>query len=210
MTLSILITVILLHGFGILTYLFIVHRSVEEQLGFIIVHLGVSLVLFLFWRLERRYRSVFAENKSLRHALAEMEGYKNSAEILSYTHFLSHVSYIMAATKRAGKKNHLLKIAISEEVENASSIEHVLLDSAVKTFRTSFFDLISQRNTKEIIVFLQDTSLEGCALAIDRLMANLYEKIKLTNPFSVSIYEVVDANIEKTLATGEFLHYDTG
>jgi len=201
-TLVFLITAILIHGFGVLTYLFVSPRPVVEQLNFVLVHFCASLMLFLFWLLDKHYRSVFNENKILKSTLTELEGYKNTGSILNYTHFLSHINYIQASTSRRGCKNHLLKIDVNEDTPNISSVEHVLLDSASKKLRNNFYDLITQRVKREVLIFLQDTTLAGCRQAINRLKADLQEKITLdTLPFTFSLYEVGDDDIETILET---------
>ena len=193
--LVLLISVILIYGFGILTYLFFVHHTAEEQVSLIIIHLAVSVILFLLWSFDKKYRSVFKENRILRAMLSELEGYKATSCILSYTHFLSHVNYIVTSTKRRGRVNHLLRIEIDENAENISSLEYVLLDAASKNFRTSFFDLVTQRVRNEVLVFLQDTTLEGCKIAIDRLISEISERITLERlPFTFHIYEIENLN----------------
>ena len=195
-----LIAAILIYGFGILTYLFFVHYTVEEQLNFVVVHLASSLIVFLLWLLDRRYRSVFKENNDLKDKLAELEGYKNPTSILSYTHFVSHVNYIMAATKRRGVKNHLLRIEIVDGTPNTTSVEHVLLTSAVHTFMVNFFDLITQRIPGELLVFLQDTDNAGAMAAIKRLKADLADKIALADlPFTFRLHEVDDNDFMKLM-----------
>lgn len=199
----VLITIILLYGFGILTYLFFVHYTVVEQINFVVVHLASSLIFFLLWLLDRRYRSVFKENKYLRAMITELEGFKNSAAVLSYTHFLSYVNYIITSTKRRGKKNHLLRINVDSTVENISSLEYMLIDTAVKSFRTNFFDLVTQRVRNEVLVFLQDTTPEGCQTAINRLVAELSKRITLDRlPFNFHIYEI--ENIGEIEDIGKF------
>lgn len=190
-----LITFILLYGFGLLGYLFFVHYSVEEQITFIAVHLVSSLIMFFIWLLDRRYRSVFKENKRLKAMLAELEGFKNKspAKVLSYTHFMSFVDYIIAATKRKGVKNHLLTVTVKEDVPNFSSVEHVLLQSAIKTFRNNFFDLITQRTKGEVLVFLQDTDEPGANIAVERLNKELLAKIAIKDlPFTFNLSQITD------------------
>lgn len=164
-----------------------------EQVDFIVIHLAVSLIVFLAWLLDKRYRLVFKENRALRAMLKELEGYKSPGAVLSYTHFLSHVNYIITATKRRGKKNHLLKAGVKENAEHKTSLEYILLDSATKKLRSNFFDLITQRVRNEVLIFLQDTTPEGCNTVLDRLVADLRGRVTTEDlPFDFIIYEIED------------------
>lgn len=199
-----LVSATLALGFGFLFYALYNQSSLEQQFLFIFNHLLVCATILMFWFIDKQYKSTFIENKDLKLKVVELEGYKNIPSILSYTQFLSHVSYILASSKRRGEKNYLLKISVHEHINNISSVEHILIDSVIKNFRESF-DLITQNDKNQVLVFIQNTTEEGANIAIGRLRDTLHTRIELKLlPFNFYLYEI-EKNIEDTLKDSKSL-----
>lgn len=158
----------------------------DSQTDFIASHFLISVMLFLFWLLDRHYRKVFLEKEALETKFIELQGYPPHEQLLSYPQFLTHMQFIAHSLNRSGKESYLVT-AKSEY----PALEHLLIDAATQTFRNNY-DLITQKTALELIIFLQDTTLQGAETAINRLKEAINKRTSANYEFTIEKVEPVE------------------
>ncbi|WP_313491816.1 hypothetical protein [Exiguobacterium sp.] len=198
MNFLILITYTLVLGFIYLILSWYNEASNEQQLVYIAQHLLSSFGVFLYWLFLRQLRSVFEKNKELQKRVSLLEGFSESPQLLSYSEFLDRTDFLIAGAKRRDEQNMLLHIQIPYSKFNKKSIMQQLMNAGLKVFR-AHFDVMSQRNRQEFIIFLQNTDSVGAHIAWSRFEKELKSRFTTIHfPFKVSQMPV-NHSVEQTL-----------
>lgn len=194
----ILISYVLIMGFLYLILSWYNEASNERQLSYIGQHLLSSVGVFLYWLFLRQLRSVFEENESLQKRVALLEGFSASPQLLSYSEFLDRTDFLIAGANRRQEQNMLLHLQIPYASLNKKTIMQQLTDAGLKVFR-AHYDVMSQRNRQEFIIFLQNTDHSGAEIAWQRYEDELRQRFTVLDfPFQVEILPV-RSSVEETL-----------
>ncbi|MCT4793000.1 MULTISPECIES: hypothetical protein [Exiguobacterium] len=170
----------------------------EQQLFYIAQHLLSSFGVFLYWLFLRQLRSIFENNKELQERVKLLEGFSESPQLLSYSEFLDRTDFLIAGAKRREEKNILFHIQIPATKFNKKSIMQQLTNAGLKVFR-AHFDVMSQRNRQEFIIFLQNTDSTGANIAWSRYEKELRNRFTTVDfPFEFSQLHV-NSSVEETL-----------
>ena len=198
----ILITYVLSLGFVYLLYTWFVSSSNDTQLFYIGQHLLSSVIIFLYWLLLRQLRGVFEENHTLMNRVKVLEGYSETPQLLPYSEFLDRTDFLITGANRRNELNYLIHIYIKPAALNKRTIIQTLTVSGLDVFRANY-DVMSQRNKAEFIIFLQNTTENGADIAWTRYLEKLRtEFTSIDYPFDAEIL-LVEQSVENTLKSFE-------
>lgn len=198
----ILITYVLSLGFVYLLFTWFVKSSNETQLFYIVQHLLSSMIVFLYWLLLRQLRAVFEENHVLVNRVKVLEGYSETPQLLPYSEFLDRTDFLITGANRRNELNYLIHIYIKPVALNKKTIIQTLTVSGLDVFRANY-DVMSQRNKTEFIIFLQNTTEKGASIAWTRYLEELRSKFtSIDYPFEAEIV-LVEQSVENSLKNFE-------
>lgn len=196
----ILVTYVLSLGFVYLLITWFVKSSNEAQLFYIFEHLLSSIIVFLYWLLLRQLRGVFEENQVLENRVKILEGYSETPQLLPYSEFLDRTDFLITGANRRNELNYLIHIHLNPSTLNKKTIIQTLTVAGLNVFRANY-DVMSQRNKAEFIIFLQNTTEKGATIAWSRYLENLRTDFtSIEYPFEAKIIlveESVESSLEK-------------
>jgi len=185
-------------GFFYLILSWYTSASNETQLLYIEQHLLASLLIFLYWLLLRHLRSVFEDNQYLTDRVRTLEGYSETPQLLSYSEFLDRTDFLMAGAKRRDETNYLIHLRLKPTAPNKKSIMQLLTIAGIRVFRVHY-DVMSQRNKFEFLIFLQNTDAVGANIACERFLSEVRLQMTSVNyPFDVELLPVRQS-VEETI-----------
>lgn len=185
-------------GFFYLVLSWYTESSNETQLLYIEQHLLSSLLIFLYWLLLRHLRIIFEENHYLKERVRTLEGYSEIPQLLSYSEFLDRTDFLMAGANRCNETNYLIHLRLKPTALNKKSIMQLLTVAGLRVFRVHY-DVMSQRNKFEFIVFLQNTDAAGANIACERFLSELRSQItSIQYPFTAEVLPVKQS-VEATI-----------
>lgn len=177
-------------GFFYLVLSWYIDASNAAQLLYIEQHLLASLLIFLYWLLLRHLRSVFEENQYLTERVRTLEGYSETPQLLSYSEFLDRTDFLMAGAKRRNETNYLIHLRLKPAVLNKKSIMQLLTVAGLRVFR-AHYDVMSQRNKFEFLIFLQNTDTAGANIACERFLGEVRAQMtSIHYPFEIEVLPV--------------------
>ena len=185
-------------GFFYLILSWYTNASNETQLLYIEQHLLASLLIFLYWLLLRHLRSVYEENQYLTDRVRTLEGYSETPQLLSYSEFLDRTDFLTAGANRRDETNYLIYLRLKPTALNKKSIMQLLTIAGIRVFRVHY-DVMSQRNKFEFLIFLQNTDAVGANIACERFLSEVRLQMTSINyPFDVELLPVRQS-VEETI-----------
>ncbi len=185
-------------GFSFLFYAFF-HRSLlTEQVTFMIQDLLITVTLILLWLLFTYLRKVFQQNVEFKKQINQLKKFEHLPHLLSYSEFINRATIILTGVKRRNEDCYVIwfnHVNANNDVE--ASMLHVITEIILQTVRADF-DLVTLIDGKPLI-FLQNTTKEGCYIVLDRLFKSLHQQLQVAEiPVSYQIVKV-EENINQTL-----------
>jgi hypothetical protein len=194
------------YGFFLLFYAQYTKTTMHDQILFIILHITVTVCMVLIWLtfgLTSRYQ---AENNALKDKIRTLEKYTGSSNMLTLPEFQSRVKLISTGTQRRKEQNFFVSVSIAPPAgkqETAETLFHVVSEGVLGSIRAEF-DLVTHTKPDELLIFLQNTSEDGCGIVITRLMNKLRTQFNLIElPISCEVFKEEDINILIPTVKGE-------
>ncbi|WP_340081654.1 hypothetical protein [Terribacillus sp. FSL K6-0262] len=179
-----LLSLSLAFGFYLLFDALFTHVSLQDQIHFMLRHIFVTAAIILIWLIygiTSRYQS---ENIALKERIQTLEKYAGSTNLLTESEFQSRVKLITTGTRRRNESNHYLLVSIltpAGKPETLASLSHTISEGILSSIRAEF-DLVTQRNPEQFLVFLQNTNEAGCHIVVERLRNKLRDQFNLIDP----------------------------
>ncbi len=200
-----ILSVILAYGFFLTGVTVVEGVSYNNQTYYMVTHLSLTIALLLLWIFNDQLKQILNENERLHRKIEELERYEKGTNILSFSEFVVRSSLLSKSMDRRNEIGFLLKISFSSPSKRTHhSLKMKLLDVCEESVRADF-DLITIADDKAIVLFIQNTQLEGMDIIMNRINEKLRPQLNLIE-LPISFHYAQVKNVEqamKDLAIGK-------
>ncbi|MEW9121903.1 MAG: hypothetical protein AB2421_04255 [Thermotaleaceae bacterium] len=174
-----LICLILVSALSFLLLGFLNGLDSLQQLSYIFNHLFFTVNAVLLYFITYLSKELEEKNRNLQEQISILTSYVENTKLLTEQEFLERMNLILKAMERRKEGGYWIVFSL-ENIHShmRSTVYHTLTEKALETFRNDY-DLIGQKDNADFMVFLQNTSLVGLNIALNRYVENIHRHLEL-------------------------------
>jgi hypothetical protein len=164
------------------------------QISAIIKHITIMLSIIVSWLLIMTFKNLLTDYKQTNEQLSMLKKYVDDIGILTYKEFVYQIEILHTAMRRRRESGFIIVINIDlgKNKFALESIYDVFSKATLSSIRKNY-DLAGKKSQNEIIIFLQNTNIDGCNIVVNRFKELLKSKIDISEDlYKINCIELSD------------------